>query len=243
MKETEIANYILAWLNKKCPTWTIFQEVSPLSIYENHVADIVCVKDIEQVNGKKERLVWIIETKTSLSLKVIRQAYEWDVDYRSVAVPKVKSKTAREDRRWWYSRLYHELKIGSIHVSEYGDVYQYKLPPYHSVKRDDTYSHKYQILKTIDSGLLKFGESKAGSGDGGYATVYKYSMVKIQDFLEENPGSTSREIVEELGSLHYSSKDSARSAITQSLQKFENDWCRTQRNSREYRFYIKENIE
>ncbi|HBD94493.1 MAG TPA: hypothetical protein DC057_10030, partial [Spirochaetia bacterium] len=73
IKETEIAEIVIDWLEKQ--HWDVYQEVPVNSGF----ADIFAVR-----NG----LVWVIETKTSLSFDVMEQAFRREVHYRSVAVPK-----------------------------------------------------------------------------------------------------------------------------------------------------------
>ena len=89
MKEQELASYIVSYLENE--NWEIFQEVQFRS-YGN-IADIVAVKDNK---------LWIIESKTTLSFKVLEQARRWKCHYRSIAVPSVrdrKSRTLPTDRK------------------------------------------------------------------------------------------------------------------------------------------------
>lgn len=229
MKEHELGEQMLVWLQEEYPDWDIYQEISLGNARKR--ADIVLVKS---------DLVWVIELKTSLSLSVIQQAYEWQVDYRGVAVPKVMSKSARKSRRWWGSYMARQMEIDLFEIGEtYVDKFSRIMP---SIKHKPSYTwQKDKLLNVINTGLTE-GFAEAGT-KGTYWTPYKQSMIEIREYLRENPGRSVYEIVEDLGKLHYSSERSARSTLLQRLQGIESGWCRVDRDARPYRFYVKENTD
>lgn len=74
MKETELAKSIILYLEGH--GWDVYQE----ALIQGNIADIVATF------GK---LTWIIECKTSLSLKLLEQASAWGgkVNFISIAIP------------------------------------------------------------------------------------------------------------------------------------------------------------
>src|SRR3990167_10050555 len=74
MKETELAKPIIAYLEER--GWNVYQEV----LIRCKVADIVATF------GK---LTWVIECKTSMSLKLLEQIYCWRgrANFLSIAIP------------------------------------------------------------------------------------------------------------------------------------------------------------
>jgi len=239
--ETDLGKRVIEWLEKERPEWKVYQELSSFG-YNSKVADIVCIKN---------DLVWVIELKTSLSLAVIRQAYDWDVDYRSIAVPDTISGLRNENREWWYSYLGRTMDIGTIIVGKSRVYTRYcgdygRDWPRHEVTFDIDQttmggrylSVKQRFIELAKSGLTKgFGE--AGSKHGNHWTPYKQSMLEIREYITSNPGCTVNDIFTALGKLHYSSKESMKGCIPGRLR-FIETWCRVDTDSRPYKFYIKE---
>jgi len=229
MKETDLGKTIIEWLEKNRPDWKIYQELSPRG---GKVADIVCVlKD----------LIWIIELKTTLSLNVIRQAYKWDVDFRTIAFPRVESDSASNNHQFWIGYLGKEMNISSMTVSKSGHVQTHYLGEYssifvkHSVRYDlnNTQSHwistKKRLFDLINTGLVD-NYGVAGTRGGGYWTRYKQSMLEIKEYLAKNPKSSGKQIIDALGSLHYAHERSALQCICRNLQTIEK-WCVVEKGS------------
>jgi len=239
MKETELAEHVIAWIREKRPEWNIWTELKPG--WYSGVADIVCVKE-EQMNdcSDSEEVIWVIEVKTSLSLQVIRQAYKWDVDYRSVAVPRVKSKTAKKSRRFWYGYMSNQMNIGSLVISSHG-VREARKASKHKITYNNQWGDKHKLLAMC--GELTKGFSKAGSVSGGYWTPYAQTMKDVKKYIENNPYCTVKQIVEDCGKFHYASEKSARSTLTMRLQGLEKGWCETDRMQRPFRYSIRNNNE
>jgi hypothetical protein len=112
MKETELGELVIEWLQRERPDWEIFQEIRPTKYAGGHIADIVCLNS--------EDHVWVIELKTTLNLTVIRQAYSWDVDYRSIAVPAAKRQSTKDERHWWYNHMRYAMSIGTLIATSLG---------------------------------------------------------------------------------------------------------------------------
>src|SRR3990172_8380228 len=100
MKETELAEPVIDWLASQ--NWNVYQEVSFSRM--GGVADIC---------AERHGVLWIIETKTAMSIEVLNQASAWPVHFRSIAVPKAKRESKRDYR---VARDYYG--VGVIEVSK-----------------------------------------------------------------------------------------------------------------------------
>lgn len=217
-KETEIAAVIVEWLQSQ--DWEVFQEVQPYQY--SSVADIVAIKN-EQV--------WVIETKTSFNLQVIAQAESWDVHLRSVGIPEVYRQSLGRD---FAEKVCRNYGIGILAVS----VPIHEVIAYQNPVLRKGYKRHADAIKNFVTEHHK--NSKAGSTSGNHLTPYKLSMMKIRKFVEDNPGCTLNDIIDNLGNLHYSSEHSAKNAIRTALFKWES-WCESRLVSgRGYRYFIKQ---
>lgn len=221
--EAEIGAGVVGWLEEQ--NWDVYQEVK----YYGGIADIVAV------NGY---LVWVIECKKSLSLNVMDQARGWRTHFRSVAVPRPK----RPYERFTAYRVAKDyFKVGVIEVNrtEFRDEFSYSVEV--KVPAPLMREHHKFAKKMIEKGLVPEQKvmAKAGTKGGNYYTPYKATMMAVRRFIEKNPGCTIKEIMDDLGKMHYGSDASARSTIPKSLQTIESEWCRVDRDSRPFRFYIK----
>lgn len=230
MKETELGELVIEWLSRAYPQWTVFQEIRASNYAGSSVADIVCLNE--------ENSVWVIELKTSLNLAVIRQAYTWDVDCRSVAVLQPKRQAARDERRWWYMHLKTKMAVGTIEVSSLGSVSEiFKAPDRHLF--EPTFTSK-KIIDVCRSGLTE-GFSQAGNSKGGYWTTYKESIKAVKEYIQKHPGCGAGDIVGALGKLHYANKHSARTNLVKNLKSQHSaDWCRVEKKGTYDTFFIKE---
>ena len=240
MKEIDLGRKVIEWLEKERSDWEIYQELPAFG----KVADIVCIK-----NG----LVWVIELKTSLSLAVIRQAYAWDVDYRSVAVPDTMTNLRNENREWWYGYMGKSMDISTIIIGKHRIYTRYcgdfgRDWSRHEVRFDTdqmTRSGKYlstkkRLIELAESGLVE-GFADAGSRSGNHWTPYKQSMLEIREYITNNPGCTVNDIFDALGKLHYANKNSMKGSLLDRLR-FVETWCRIDMDHRPYKFYIEENV-
>lgn len=209
--ELEIATAIIAWLTDN--GWDVYQEVQPRQFSRR--ADIVALKDEK---------VWVIETKTSLGLYVIAQAYYWNVDYRSVGVPG--GKRADDVSRGFAKIILRKFNMGLFEVKQMFSNYVLTA---HNVIEPKQNEHLFD--KSVILGALT-DEHKyllpAGSKGGGYVTEYRLSIEKVKEFIKNNPGTTMLEITNALGKLHYSNIYSARNSLTTALLNWERDWCRNE---------------
>ena len=79
----------------------------------------------------------------------------------------------------------------------------------------------------------------AGTSDGSKWTPYKRTIRDVRRFLEKNPGSTMKEIQQEIGRGHYASPASCRGNLGKALESWE-DWCRVDRSERPFKYYVLE---
>ncbi len=198
--ETGIAEPVIDWLEGN--GWDVYQEVQFYSY--SKVADIV---------AKKGDDLWIVECKRSYRLSVLDQASYWTVTRRSVAV----ASTMRARPRSWLKVAKEFYKVGvleiDLRVSErleapYLEQFKNFQPDY--IKRLS------ELHKTF---------AKAGSKGGAHLTNYKVSILSVKEFIKENPGCTTSEIVEALGPLHYAHVKSAKNNLREALVSFEKRWC------------------
>ena len=216
MKETDLAPVLVAWLEAQ--HWEVYQEVQFRR--GGAVADIVAVRG---------SLVWIIELKTSLTLKVMEQAAAWPVQFRSAAI-----NWGKADRRMAYRVAKEFFKIGVLELNPVysdlsGGVHEVVVAP---IMRENHTQAKSLIPKLTD---LHKTFAPAGSRSGRNLTPYKQTMIAVKEFIEDHPGCTAREIYDELGKLHYANGASTRANLVRSLRIYE-DWAIVDEESRPIKF-------
>lgn len=221
MKETELAEAVIAWLESQ--HWDVYQEVQAYAY--SGICDIIATKGF---------LVWAIECKTTLSWNVIEQARLWRTHFRSIAIPKAKART--KGRRTAYHVCHNFFKLGIIEVSNYFgdqlDVYELKSAPlmreYHEPSK--------RILNILRPEHKT--HAKAGSVRKGHFTPYKDTMLQVKRFIIKHPGCTLKEIMDETGKGHYAHMKSARASIRSALFTIESDWCRVDIETKPWKYYI-----
>lgn len=217
MKETELAEKVISWLSEQ--NWNIYQEVQFSHL--GGIADIV---------AERQGVLWIVETKTALSIEVLNQASAWPVHYRSVAVPGLLSKSAKRDYR--VAKVYYG--VGVIEVGK-NDVYEALKPP--------LYLRHHKTAKRLLAQLTELHKTfaKAGSKGGAHLTPYKMTMMEIRRTIEKYPGCTVDELFEMNGRMHYANKSSFKGNILKCLDEFEKEWCKIEKDAKPFRFYISDN--
>ncbi|NOS56465.1 MAG: hypothetical protein HOP37_09460 [Cyclobacteriaceae bacterium] len=216
MSESELAAPLVAWLQDQ--NWDVYQEVQFRQ--RGGVADIVAVR-----NG----IVWIIETKTSYSFKVLDQASSWPVHFRSVAVPK----TFSDKRDYRVARFYY--LVGVIEISSGGRIEEIVRPPVFTKNKKAVNDYKQQLTE------LHKTFASAGSKSGHHLTPYKQTILEVRRVIDENPGCTIKFLYQMLGSMHYANGPSFRGNLLKALCTFENDWCRVDHSGKSAKFYIRNN--
>ncbi len=190
--------------------WDVYQEVQIREL--GPIADIVAIKD-----GK----VWAIECKTAYGSGVLGQADRWYTDFKSVAVP-FRGRGYAKGRK----------DVGIIAVYGNGEV---------SIAVDAPemeWHHESKVfINTVTDRHKTF--CVAGSPGGGHLTAYKLTMEKVENFVSENPGCTARQIVDELGKMHYASEAGARGSLSTSMQTHEFEFYEVDTSVRPARYYLK----
>jgi hypothetical protein len=213
MKETELAECVIDWLQSQ--HWNIYQEVQLLY---GGIADIV---------AERHGILWIVETKTAMSISVLNQATRWPVHYRSIAVPKAKHDFKRD---YQVARSYYG--VGVILV-ERDDVYELIRPP--------LYLNNDKMAKLLLSRLTEDHKtfSKAGCNTGLRLTPYKQTIKEVKAMVTQHPGCTVQELFDTYGKMHYASKESFKGNLLKALEDFEYDWCRIDKTEKPFRLYVK----
>jgi hypothetical protein len=215
MKEEELAVYVVDYLESM--DWDIYQEVQFRT--GGKIADIVAVKDDK---------LWIVESKTTLSFKVLEQAHYWRCHYRSIAVPKIRN---YRDRSLAYDICRNYLNLGVLEVSSYGITQRVIAPLMENFGDYPNY-----LMKQLKEGHKT--HARAGSANGGHFTPYRNTMDHVKEFIKNNPGCTLTQILESVGKGHYSSIQSARGAIRNALENYE-AWCFVKWDGRRYKYFVK----
>ncbi|MFA5416932.1 MAG: hypothetical protein WC341_00600 [Bacteroidales bacterium] len=212
--EIELAEKIIEWLNDQ--HWQVYQEVQ---VYSN-IADIVAVKG---------SLVWIIECKTSMTLTVMDQARRWNSHFRSIAIPAAKSDRGRSVG---YAICKDYLHIGVLEVDKMGYVQEIVPAP---LMREYNKFVKILYLNKLCEAQKTY--AKAGNNNGRRYTPYRQTIIGVQEFIQEHPGCTLKDIMNYC-ETHYAPK-SAKASLRSALASFERDWCMIETSGKESHYYIK----
>jgi len=180
MKETELAKKVISWL--KDYNWDIYQEV-PI---KDRVADIVAVQN---------NLIWIIETKLSLNLKVIAQA-----DY--------------------YKRYAHFVSIATLPPKKgissiISEILVWKKIGYISVG-NSIFEGFPAILNRNISKIQLFDEQKhyseAGNNEGKRYTPFKNTCKEVIRVVSNNQGILFKDLINNI-KHHYRTPSTAKNCI------------------------------
>lgn len=194
-KEIDIGKAIVEYLQDL--QWEVYQEVQAFGS-GGPVIDIVATQGL---------VVWAIECKTNLSLKLIEQAMHrlGHANYVSIAYP------SRRHRNNFAHRILKIFGIGSLTVkdtanSKYGiQVVEYNKP---TLARKTT----GYIRKALNENQKTF--ASAGNAEGKRWTPFQETCRLIKSKVACNPGITLSELLGPNGIItHYTSTATARSCI------------------------------
>ena len=186
MKETDLAKPVISYLESM--GWDVYQEV----LIHGRIADIVAVC------GK---LTWILECKTSLSLKLLEQAYAWrgHSNFISIVIP-IKS------------HIYYNSFINKLLISEgigilcvnFSEVIENIRPKFHrktiDIKKYIKPEHKYW--------------AEAGSQKG-YYTPFQNTKRNIEYNIKKYPnGILFKDFLKSI-EHHYNTESTARNCLIQ----------------------------
>jgi len=187
MKETDLAKPVVLYLKEQ--GWDVYQEV----LIYGKVADIVATF------GK---LTWIIEVKTSMSLKLLEQIYCWRgrANFLSIAIP------ARSYFGDFTKDLLIKNKIGVL-----------------SVRYEEVYENIHPQLNRKVINIQKFLKpeqktwAEAGSQHG-YFTPFQNTKRNIEYRIKNYPNGILFKDFLKLTEHHYSKEATARSCLRQWIE-------------------------
>lgn len=225
MKETTVARMIAEHLRDL--GWEVYAEVTMR--YGSPRADMVATQG---------PVVWVIETKSRLSFKVIEQAMWWrGFAHRvSVGVPAAKRGTAS---RKVANIFFRKVGLGLIEVRD-GEW-----------PEDDEYTRILPVRETLDAKLRRNVSddrlrrslceeqktwAKPGNADSEYWTPFKATVRELQRFVKKNPGCTTKELVEG-ADHHYRTPASAKGCIPRYIRKGVIDGIEVRKEGHRLYFY------
>lgn len=190
LKETDLGEFVISHL---CGDgWDCYQEVA----MKGRVADIVACRD---------RLIHVVELKTSFGLAVLSQAHFWSrrVHLASIAVPTV-SRFGRD--RGFGMQLCRDYGIGVFSVDGSGYVYQAVNPRLNRAAD----RNRREILDRLDPIQKTF--AKAGNNQGLHWSPFKDTVLRLTRIVADQPGVPLSDAIRLL-QHHYASDASARSSL------------------------------
>lgn len=188
MLETELAKPIIYYLEEH--GWNVYQEV----FIHGPIADIVATFN---------KLTWIIECKTSLSLKLMEQAYAWrgKANLISIAIPvnsRIGDGFTRDILGW--------KGIGVLTVNSYLEINENIRPRLNRRVID--------ISKFLKQEQKTFAEA---GGKGPYFTPFKNTVLEIQKVVRYKEGILFNDLIKEIDH-HYRTTASAKSCLKQWIE-------------------------
>jgi hypothetical protein len=215
MKEEDLASKVVQWLQDQ--HYEVYQEVQ---VNGGRVCDIVA-----RMDGR----IWMIETKISMSLAVMEQAYRWKPysHWVSVGVPD-------NSGHGFAEQVCRSFGIGVIRVSmrdiSYGaaDVHE-DVPA--SINRKAN-------IKTVYLSEEHKTFAKAGTAKGQHWSEYKQTCREINHYVRDNPGCSLKELIDNI-EHHYGSSSGARAWISHWARAGKVKGIRCERDGKWLRFYKK----
>jgi hypothetical protein len=204
--EADLAKKIITYLQGF--QWEVFQEVT-------------CYGGVADIVARQHGIVWIIETKTSLTWELLEQAHDrlHTAHYVSVGVP-----CLPKAGRHFASRVLRESGIGLItlghsrhHIEVDGEDICEPIAP--RLSRHVSTRVMIQWMKDLREKLCdKHNEyGVAGAAGSSRWTPFKKTCEEIRRYAARHPGCTMKELVDGI-EHHYSSKSSARSVLPKWIQ-------------------------
>lgn len=183
VKETDLAAIVVSHF--ELSGWEVYQEVA----VRGGVADIVATQG---------RLLWIVETKMSLSLAVLEQAIDWvgHAHFVSAAIP------YKYHRSHFAHRICRDYGIGLFLGSSYDGIRE-AIEPRFFRKTTDV------VRKSLCAAQKTF--APAGSKNGHW-TPFKQTVQDVLGYVRLHPGTTFKGMLDTI-STHYRTKQSARANL------------------------------
>jgi len=200
--EAELAKIAVAWLRDL--HWEVYQEVK--MSYGDKRADIVAVQN---------KIVWVIETKMTMSIDLLDQAYHWRYYAHRVSIcyPTRKSLGSFKYKFNLKPVVYALMRqegIGLMTAEHGGGYIHESIAP-----RLNRTAHADRILSCLCEEHKTFAE--AGNNTSTHWSPFQDTCSKLREYLTKNPGSTLKQVIDNI-STHYHSKESARGSIAHWLK-------------------------
>ena len=218
-KETEIAAAVLKWLG--ADGWDCYPEVSWRGQAR---ADIVAVRG---------PLLWVIETKTSLGLKVISQARYWlrlGALMASIAVPKQRKFRRSGADRELAKRVCEWLGVGMLTVGSVGSISEPIPARLHRGNRDLS----RRIADYLTPEMKRY---TAGNAESRYWTPFKETVRRARMHISVNQGCTVKDLVDSIRH-HYASSASARQYLVEHILEGRLPGVRAEKDGKIWRLYF-----
>lgn len=215
-KESDLFEPVKKWLEEA--EYEVFSEVQPRSGGKR--ADVV---------GKNGKCICIVELKTSLTLDLMDQAYNWlkHAHYVYIAIPKRSKRINKLVFDWL-----HQHRIGLLEVD---GKYVYEDKGARFNRPTSKKLNWEEILVDEHKTWLK-----GGSSGGGFVTEYKLTMKRVEDYLSKSRHGytygikdtkpkdgwvTISQILDHCETHYRSPKPS----LSNALQDIRIDWCETKK--------------
>src|SRR6266542_2366440 len=180
LSETELASHIITWLQDH--QWEVYQEVS-LSRAGGIRADIV---------AKSDKIIWVIETKTTFGLQVLAQAWEWTrhAHFVSIATPYRK----QHNSSFAFEReLFQQYGIGLIYVRTLGNNNDY------DIVINETYRPKFRRQVSLPQLHERYKTySQAGNNKCEFFSSFKETKENIINHVKKCGNIAYRDLIEEI---------------------------------------------
>ena len=215
MKETDVAEPIMRWLESQ--GWDCYPEAQFIRVGTR--ADIAAVKN---------RKLWIIEAKTSLSLALINQAYLWTdrAHFVSIGVPAGRRGTPEIARMFLRQHgiglLRVDIRTGCVFVN--------------SAPRLSRAAHRSAgtLISQLHPDMKRY--APGGVASDGFSTPWRRTMDRVVEFIRRHHGCGLKDVMDGVNH-HYASDASARSSIPFWLRESECERIRVVCDGRRMKFY------
>jgi len=175
----------------------------------------------------------VCEVKKAANMRLFNQAINWTGKANFIYVAHPERSFEREGIRKRFNRAeQHLLKyfgIGRLLISPSSNgtskVTETDAPAYHRI-------HSKVLVEVLTEEMKKY---KPGLANTGYFTPWRRTMDAAVKFIDDNPGCTMRDIIENI-EHHYKFYNTARSCVHRWIQK---EMVKTKKNGKAWRYYPK----
>ena len=193
-RESDLAAVVVAYL--EAMGGDVYQEVA-------------CAGGVADIVAKIRRELWIVETKTSLSLALLCQAMERRRAATRVFVAAPYSRNVGD-----VGRICEELGIGLLVVNA-GEDWGSRYGNPHVQERVE--SRRWNTRPTLVLAPEHKTHAKAGTAEGGRWTPFRNTAEQLVRLVRDQPGITLKAAID-LIKHHYASSQSARGTLAARIE-------------------------